>query len=211
MSHSKGHILPLKNINSDPQPTAARAKPSVAPQQTSSSKSLSPCAPPLPSSPANGHRNSSQIKAAIEKEKTEPNDLNLSVGSRVIISRPSSKQPYASIIERLSTVTAVRSKSFDAGGLCFRKDGREWNGHNRARLLLSDEAKEHLILQVGVEEVSRAGRASEDALLAFLISSRHERDWLKLGLAELRRIATLHGILARHPQPLEAFDADSQE
>jgi len=48
-----------------------------------------------------------------------------------------------------------------------------------------------------VDEASRDMRAKEDATLAFLLSSRHEMDWLNLGLDELRRIAALHGFTAR--------------
>ena len=150
-------------------------------------------------------------KMTVEREKMYPNELKVRVGDRVIISRPASSQPYAALIERASTVTAVRPKSFDAGGLCFRKDGREWNGHNQVRMVPSDQAKEHMISQIGIEDASCAERAREDAMLAFLLSSRHQKDWLKLGLQELRRIAALHGLLARHPDPVEAFDADTQD
>ncbi len=141
----------------------------------------------------------------------DPHDLNISVGDRVIISRPSSNQLYAPIVERVSTVTAVRPKSFDAGGLCFRNDGREWNGHNRIRTVLSDHSKEHMISEIGIEDPSRADRAREDAMLAFLLSSRHQKDWLKLGLDELRRIASLHGLVDRQRDPVQAFDSDSQD
>ncbi len=141
----------------------------------------------------------------------DPVELKVSVGDRVIISRPSSNQPYAPLIERVSSVTAVRPKSFDAGGLCFRNDGREWNGHNRVRTVLSEDVKENMISQIGVEDATRAERATEDAMLAFLLSSRHQKEWLKLGLVELRRIAGLHGLSARNPRPAPAFDADSED
>jgi hypothetical protein len=67
------------------------------------------------------------------------NGLKIKVGDRVIVTRPTSIQRYATRVERFSTVTAVRTKSFEAGGLCFRNDGREWNGHNRVRLIRSGD------------------------------------------------------------------------
>jgi hypothetical protein len=67
------------------------------------------------------------------------NGLKIKVGDRVIVTRPISIQRYAARVERFSTVTAVRTKSFEAGGLCFRNDGREWNGHNRVRLIRSGD------------------------------------------------------------------------
>jgi hypothetical protein len=45
-------------------------------------------------------------------------------------------------------------------------------------------------------------------VLAFLLSSRPEKEWLKLGIIELRRIAALHGIMARRTQPAEVFELD---
>ena len=56
-------------------------------------------------------------------------------------------------------------------------------------------------------EATRAERAKEDAVLAFLLSSRHETEWLKLGLEELRRIAALHGIMAMRVDTLESLTA----
>ncbi len=137
-------------------------------------------------------------------------ELKINVGDRVIVSRPTSIQRYAGRVEQFSTVTAVRTKSFDAGGLCFRNDGREWNGHNRIRLILSDKAGKETTSLMGVEEASRVERAGEEATLAFLLSSRHEKDWLKLGLQELRRIAVLHGIMPRSANPIEVPNADAQ-
>jgi hypothetical protein len=129
------------------------------------------------------------------------NKLRINVGDRVVISRPTSTQRFAAHVERASTVTAVRPRSFDAGGLCFRNDGREWSGHNRIRFVPSVETSEATISLAAVEEASRAERAKEDAILAFLLSSRREMDWLNLGLEELRRIAALHGITARGQNP----------
>jgi hypothetical protein len=135
-------------------------------------------------------------------------DFKIKAGDRVIISRPTSADRYAARIEQFSTVTAVRPASFDAGGLCFRYDGREWKGHNRIRLVLPDKAREEAITVRVVEETSRAERRREDAMLAFLLCSRQEKDWLNLGLEELRRIAALHGIMARRGNPVEALNAD---
>jgi hypothetical protein len=138
------------------------------------------------------------------------NELKLGVGDRVIVSRPASANRFAPCVDQFRTVTAVRPKSFDAGGLCFRNDGREWNGHNRVRLVLSDEAGQVKSLKAPFEEASRVDRASEDATLAFLLTSRNEVDWLKLGLQELRRIAALHGIEARRANPFGAPNVDAQ-
>jgi hypothetical protein len=143
--------------------------------------------------------------------ETNRKDLKIKLGDRVIVSRPTSIERYAPRIERFSTVTAVRPASFDAGGLCFRYDGREWKGHNRIRLVLSDEAREGAVSPAAVEETSRAERAREDAMLAFLLSSRQEKDWLELGLEELRRIAALHGIMARNAEPLGALHVDGND
>jgi hypothetical protein len=67
------------------------------------------------------------------------NDVRrVKVGDRVIISRPQSKGRFPKTVDRFAHVAAVRPKSFDAGGLCFRYDGREWSGHNRVRLAPMD-------------------------------------------------------------------------
>lgn len=75
------------------------------------------------------------------------------VGDRVLISRPKSLNGIGNRlgnrfgkllgdrIGRPSTVTAVRPQSFDAGGLCFRHDGREWNGHNRVQFIARAEGE----------------------------------------------------------------------
>jgi len=137
------------------------------------------------------------------------NQIKIIVGDRVVISRPTSARRYASRIEKFATATAVRPKSFDAGGLCFRYDGREWNGHNRVRLVLPDELAEAAVSLAAIEEASREERAREDTTLAFLLSSRQETEWLKLGLMELRRIAALHGIMALRVDALEALNSKS--
>lgn len=127
----------------------------------------------------------------------ERDGATFQVGNRVIISRPGSEGVFSARIERESTVTAVRSKSFDAGGLCFRNDGREWSGHNRARLIPREEEELERRLAAAARKAElfdRAERAREDVLLSFLLSCRHQEEWLGLGLAELRRIAALHGI-----------------
>jgi hypothetical protein len=127
----------------------------------------------------------------------ETQELSVNVGDRVLISKPRTTGSFTANMERFSTVSAVRPKSFDAGGLCFRNDGREWGGHNRARLIAPEEAQNDDRSLAATNDTSReerAARAQEDAILAFLLSSRHEKEWLKLGLPELRRIAALHGI-----------------
>jgi hypothetical protein len=127
----------------------------------------------------------------------ERDGATFQVGDRVIISRPGSEGVFSARIERESTVTAVRSKSFDAGGLCFRYDGREWSGHNRVRVIPREEEeleKRLLAAARKAELFDRAERAREDVLLSFLLSCRRQEEWLNLGLAELRRIAALHGI-----------------
>jgi hypothetical protein len=141
-------------------------------------------------------------------------ELNVKVGDRVIISRPRAAGSFATDFERLSTVSAVRPKSFDAGGLCFRNDGREWGGHNRVRLIAPDEADYDASLPAAAGDASRldrAERAREDVILAFLLSSRHEKEWLKLGIHELRRIAALHGIAPARKEPLKTAAAHGMD
>jgi hypothetical protein len=150
----------------------------------------------------------------VERERLTMQELKVAVGDRVIISRPISNRPFAAIIERIATVTAVRPRSFDAGGLCFRNDGKEWGGHSLVRPISQVEQELSVGALAEVAEASRlerAERAREDVLLAFLLSSRHEEQWLKLGLEELRRIAALHGISSAHSraaQPAEAGGDD---
>jgi hypothetical protein len=134
-------------------------------------------------------------------------ELKVNVGDRVVISRPRAVGSFAASVDRLSTVTAVRSRSFDAGGLCFRNDGREWGGRNRVRLADGEELEPHAgssIVPGNTTTLERPERAKEDAILAFLLSSRHEKEWLKLGLPELRRIAALHGIKSASKDRLQA-------
>src|ERR1700722_9983369 len=69
----------------------------------------------------------------LEGDCMDAQELNVNVGDRVVISRPRAAGSFAASMVRFSTVSAVRTKSFDAGGLCFRNDGREWGGHNRVR------------------------------------------------------------------------------
>jgi hypothetical protein len=143
-------------------------------------------------------------------------EFQVTVGDCVIISRPRSNGRFASSIERLSTVSAVRPKSFDAGGLCFRYDGREWGGRSQVRLASTEEQHP----TDSVAEISRADeerrfdraeREREDLLLASLLTYRHETEWLRLGLGELRRIARLLGIQFGNAEPLEAADLNVNE
>ena len=126
----------------------------------------------------------------------EKHEIDVAVGQRVRISRPGADGRFTGRVERFARVTAIRAKSFDAGGLCFRRDGREWNGHNRVFLVPIEEASEDTSLIKPHEAIlmERAERAREDVTLAFLLSCQHEKQWLRLGLNELRRIAALHGI-----------------
>ena len=139
------------------------------------------------------------------------NELKVKVGDGVVISRPTSTQPFAPLIERLANVTAMRAKSFDAGGLCFRYDGREWNGHNRIRLVHSVETRRARISLSAAEDAMRAEQAREVAMLASLLSSHHEMQWLELGVEELRRIAALHGIRSLRADSLEALNAEVKD
>lgn len=137
----------------------------------------------------------------------EPLQLKIRVGDRVIISRPNLSDRFAPRIERVATVTGVRAKSFDAGGLCFRYDGREWSGHNRLRLIPREEDKNEALLVAAAREaeiIERTQRAREDVILAFVLSCRPQEDWLKLGLDELKRIAALHGITSPKTEVLKA-------
>lgn len=141
-------------------------------------------------------------------------ELRIKVGDRVVISRPQSNSRFAPIVERCATVTAIRPKSFDAGGLCFRNDGREWSGHNRVRSMSPKEIENDPASWATAEQAihfERAQHAREESLLAFLLSSRHEQEWLKLGLQELRRIAALHGIKAAKRVPLEGQNLPGDE
>jgi hypothetical protein len=137
-------------------------------------------------------------------------DLKVKVGDGVIIS-PSSSPRHFPAVERLSTVSAVRPKSFDAGGLCFRNDGKEWRGHQRVRLISppQEEMEDRVVSEPSEDEkrrdderqVKRARRSTENAILAYLLSYRQENEWLNLSLHELRRIAALHGItLQKRPR-----------
>jgi hypothetical protein len=141
-------------------------------------------------------------------------ELKVKVGDRVVISRPRSAGSFAASVDRYSTVSAVRTRSFDAGGLCFRNDGREWGGHNRVRMVTPEEAEKHAGSLAAAGETSgleRSERSREDAILAFLLSSRHEKEWLKLGIHELRRIAALHGIASPRKEPLKAISAHGMD
>jgi hypothetical protein len=141
-------------------------------------------------------------------------ELNVNVGDRVVISRPRAAGSFAASMVRFSTVSAVRTKSFDAGGLCFRNDGREWGGHNRVRAAELEELEAltgSLNMPGDGSSLERPERAKEDAILAFLLSSRHEKDWLKLGLDELRRIAALHGIKSGRKESPHAIAASRMD
>ncbi len=139
----------------------------------------------------------------------EKHDLNVKVGDGVIIS-PSSSPRRSARRERYSTVSMVRPNSFDAGGLCFRNDGREWHGRHRVRLIsqAQEEKEGRIVPKVSDDEerrderrrIERAKRNAENAILAYLLSYRQENEWLKLGVRELRRIAALHGIALQKRQ-----------
>jgi hypothetical protein len=143
-----------------------------------------------------------------------PEVLFVKVGDRVIISRPRSSSRFATTVDRYALVTAVRPKSFDAGGLCFRNDGREWSGHNRVRLISQEQDESSVASRAEAEEalrLERAERAREDVRLASLLSYRHEQEWLRLGLDELRRIAALHGIGAVKGESNSAAAGEGQD
>jgi hypothetical protein len=143
-----------------------------------------------------------------------PEELKVKIGDHVVISRPRPNRVLGARIEGISTVTAVRPKSFDAGGLCFRTDGREWGGHNRVRLLTPEEQGPFdgsLTNDPKAPDPENAGRKGEDAILAVLLSSRDEKDWLKLGIHELRRIAALHGISSQRMKTSPAPKRNDQK
>jgi hypothetical protein len=94
-----------------------------------------------------------QAKLTLEGEGMQPQELEVKVGDRVIISRPRTAGSFAASLDRFSTVTAVRAKSFDAGGLCFRYDGREWGGHNRIRLLEPEEVGSESGVLASIEDL----------------------------------------------------------
>jgi hypothetical protein len=133
-------------------------------------------------------------------------DLKVKVGDGVIIYPSSSPRPSPGV-ERLSTVSTVRPKSFDAGGLCFRNDGKEWRGHQSVRLIsppqdendggVVPELSEDEKRQAEERQIKRAKRSTENAILAYLLSYRQEDEWLNLSLHDLRRIAALHGIILK--------------
>ena len=142
-----------------------------------------------------------------EEGPLELHGVKVKVGDRAIISRPASMDRYAERIERLSTVTAARPRSFDAGGLCFRYDGREWSGHNRVELIPREEEEiENRLLAAAreTELLDRAERGRDDIILAFVLSRVHQKRWLKLGVEELKRIAELHGIKSPKAEALGA-------
>jgi hypothetical protein len=138
------------------------------------------------------------------KEISMDNDVRrVKVGDRVIISRPQSNSRFPKTVDRYACVDAVRPKSFDAGGLCFRLDGREWSGHNRVCLAPTRADTSQSASQADDAEAAHVRsieREREDVQLAILLSYRHEQEWLKLGLDELHRIAALLGIPAAKAQ-----------
>lgn len=155
-----------------------------------------------------------QVLGFSKGESMDSQELNVNVGDRVVISRPRSVGSFAASVDWFSTVSAVRAKSFDAGGLCFRNDGREWGGRNRVRLAAREELEAlagSSIVSDDTNSLERPERAKEDAILAFLLSSRHEKEWLKLGLDELRRIAALHGIKSGRKEPLRGVAASAMD
>jgi hypothetical protein len=141
-------------------------------------------------------------------------ETGINVGDRVIISCPRSSSRFAANIERLSTVTAIRPRSFDAGGLCFRVDGREWYGRSHARLISHEEEEDFLRALARADEERRheiEDKEREEVVLASLLTYRHEKEWLQLGLDELRRIAALLGIHHGSAQGAEVKAALAEE
>jgi len=131
------------------------------------------------------------------------------VGDRVIISRSRPNSRFAEGMERLASVSAVRPTSFDAGGLCFRYDGREWRGRSQVRLISEEEERNYLCSLAKADEESRlesTEREREDVILASLLTYRHEKEWLELGLDELRRIASMLRIGFARTEVPEASD-----
>lgn len=115
------------------------------------------------------------------------NFANVKVGDRVLISKASSSAGLAAISGFAATVLAVRPKSFDAGGLCFRMDGREWRGNRWANPIAAKGRRNTANPLAGDRESEFA--SDEEAILASMLSARSETEWLNLGVEELRRIA----------------------
>jgi hypothetical protein len=115
------------------------------------------------------------------------NFSNVKVGDRILISKPSSNAGLAAISGFAATVLAVRPKSFDAAGLCFRMDGREWRGNRWANPMAAKDRRNAANPLAGDGEAELA--PGEEAILASMLSTRSETEWLNLGVDELRRIA----------------------
>lgn len=76
----------------------------------------------------------------------------LKVGDQILISSSASNERFTPIVGRFATVTAVRSLSFDAGGLCFRKDGTEWSGCYRVLRIFPKGREESGLRSSEIEE-----------------------------------------------------------
>ena len=135
------------------------------------------------------------------------NDLRVQVGDRVVIAKPASSDHMAPWVERVSFVTAVRAKSFDAGGLCFRLNGQGWNGRhyllgaagNRETPFpkhTTEETKTQERLPFGSGLIPCVPPSREAVVLAFLLADQPEEEWLSLGVLELRRIAAMLGVVS---------------
>jgi PAS domain S-box-containing protein len=135
-----------------------------------------------------------------------PNELRVKVGDGVFIFNTQDNGSIAEVSRRFTRVTAVRPKSFDAGGLCFKYDGREWRGRSMVRLTTRDEEAAYFRAAPEPSRVNRPrprDEEREDAILAARFSYRDEREWQELGLVELRRIADLLGIGFTPTEPPE--------
>jgi hypothetical protein len=81
--------------------------------------------------------------------------------------------------------------------------------------LISQEEEEDYIHSLARAEeeinVERAERGREDVFLASLLTYRHEKEWLELGVDELRRIAAMFGISHARAQALEASDLNANK
>lgn len=92
---------------------------------------------------------------ALALDGAQMNFSELKVGDRVLISTSASNGRYAPIVGRFATVTAIRALSFDAGGLCFRKDGTEWTGSYRVHLIFPKDRERSVDSLTRTDEANR--------------------------------------------------------
>jgi len=116
------------------------------------------------------------------------------VGDYVLITDQSSNRPFSLLCGDAAKITAISPDSFEAGGFGFRKDGAECNGHHHACLLPEMDwhgCGDHLMGHGQGNGLEAPEWPFEDIILPLLLSTRSPKEWLGLGLPELRRISAL--------------------